>query len=273
MADIGPTLREARMRDGRDVSEIEQLTKIRAKYLRALENEEWALLPGPTFTKGFLRSYAEALGLDARQLIDEYKRQWEEPHELDVAVRPSISGEGRDGGGRGGGDGGAWWRSRWAGAAVLIVVLAVAILLIGRGPAKKATPPASSGSTTVLKGSTSPKKSTAPSGTTTVSCAKGHDGEVPAGCVSLRVEPTAAVYVCLRGDHGAVRIPGLTLDPQSRQVTYHARRFVLTLGNTSVKLLINGHLYGVEAGTKPVRYSINDVHRERLATPTHLTCT
>ena len=48
MADIGPTLREARMRDGRDISEIEQLTKIRAKYLRALENEEWALLPGPS---------------------------------------------------------------------------------------------------------------------------------------------------------------------------------------------------------------------------------
>ena len=129
MADIGPTLREARMRDGRDISEIEQVTKIRAKYLRALENEEWALLPGPTFTKGFLRSYAECLGLDARTLIDEYKRQWEEPHELDVAVRPTIGGEARDGGD----GGGEWWRSRWTGAAVLIVALAIAVLLIGTG--------------------------------------------------------------------------------------------------------------------------------------------
>ena len=64
----------------------------------------------------------------------------------------------------------------------------------------------------------------------------------------------------------------MTLDPQSRQVTYHARRFVLTLGNTSAKLLINGHLYAVEAGTKPVSYAINDIHRERLATPTRLSC-
>ena len=41
-------------------------TKIRAKYLRALENEEWGLLPGPTFVKSFLRTYAEALGLDGK---------------------------------------------------------------------------------------------------------------------------------------------------------------------------------------------------------------
>ena len=58
MAEIGATLREARMRARIDVSEIEAQTKIRAKYLRALENEEWGLLPGPTFVKSFLRTYA-----------------------------------------------------------------------------------------------------------------------------------------------------------------------------------------------------------------------
>ena len=47
MPEIGATLREARMRARIDVSEIEAQTKIRAKYLRALENEEWGLLPGP----------------------------------------------------------------------------------------------------------------------------------------------------------------------------------------------------------------------------------
>ncbi len=58
MPEIGETLREARMRARIDVSEIEAQTKIRAKYLRALENEEWGLLPGPTFVKSFLRTYA-----------------------------------------------------------------------------------------------------------------------------------------------------------------------------------------------------------------------
>ena len=51
MPEIGATLREARMRARIDVSEIEAQTKIRAKYLRALENEEWDLLPGPTFVQ------------------------------------------------------------------------------------------------------------------------------------------------------------------------------------------------------------------------------
>ena len=49
MAEIGATLREARLRAKIDIVEVEEATKIRAKYLRALENEEWGLLPGPAF--------------------------------------------------------------------------------------------------------------------------------------------------------------------------------------------------------------------------------
>src|SRR2546430_13408034 len=73
MPDIGETLRDARMRARIDVSEIEAQTKIRAKYLRALENEEWGLLPGTTFVKSFLRTYAQALGLDGKALVEEYR--------------------------------------------------------------------------------------------------------------------------------------------------------------------------------------------------------
>src|SRR5215210_6769349 len=79
MAEIGETLREARMRRRIDMTEVEAATKIRAKYLRALENEEWDLLPGPTFVKTFLRTYAEYLGLDARNLVEEYKQRYERP--------------------------------------------------------------------------------------------------------------------------------------------------------------------------------------------------
>ena len=57
MAEIGATLREARMRARIDISEVEAGTKIRAKYLRALENEEWDLLPGPVYVKSFLKTY------------------------------------------------------------------------------------------------------------------------------------------------------------------------------------------------------------------------
>src|SRR5208283_1299091 len=90
MPEIGETLREARMRARIDVSEIEAKTKIRAKYLRALENEEWGLLPGPTYAKSFLREYAQALGVDGRALVEEYKSRYERPNEAD---RPEPSRE------------------------------------------------------------------------------------------------------------------------------------------------------------------------------------
>src|SRR4051812_10698600 len=79
MLDIGAQLRETRMRRRIDISEVEAATKIRAKYLRALENEEWSLLPGPTFVKTFLRTYAEYLDLDARSLVEEYRQRYERP--------------------------------------------------------------------------------------------------------------------------------------------------------------------------------------------------
>src|SRR5439155_22037865 len=64
-------------------------TKIRAKYLRALENEEWGLLPGPTFVKSFLRTYAQALGLDGKALVEEYRLHHESP--ADTGLEPIAS--------------------------------------------------------------------------------------------------------------------------------------------------------------------------------------
>src|SRR5919112_451967 len=79
MPEIGPTLRETRMRQRLDITEVEAATKIRAKYLRALENEEWDQLPGPTFVRTFLRTYGDYLGLDSRMLVEEYKQRFQRP--------------------------------------------------------------------------------------------------------------------------------------------------------------------------------------------------
>lgn len=76
MFDIGSTLRDARTRQGLDFPELEQVTKIRPKYLRALEDERFDVLPAPTYVKGFLRSYAEALGLDGQPFVDEYNSRF-----------------------------------------------------------------------------------------------------------------------------------------------------------------------------------------------------
>ncbi len=87
MPEIGPTLRETRMRQRLDIVEVEAATKIRAKYLRALENEEWDQLPGPTFVRTFLRTYGDYLGLDSKMLVEEYKQRFERPARfLDVRL-------------------------------------------------------------------------------------------------------------------------------------------------------------------------------------------
>ena len=76
MFEIGNSLREARLRQGLDFPEIEQRTKIRGKYLRALEEEQFDLLPGQTYVKGFLRSYSEYLGLDGQLYVDEFNSRY-----------------------------------------------------------------------------------------------------------------------------------------------------------------------------------------------------
>ena len=74
--EIGNSLREARLRRHIDFSDAEHGTKIRGKYLRALEDERFELLPSHTYIKGFLRSYAEYLGLDGQLYVDEYNSRF-----------------------------------------------------------------------------------------------------------------------------------------------------------------------------------------------------
>jgi cytoskeleton protein RodZ len=76
MFEIGSSLREARLRQGLDFPELEQATKIRGKYLRALEDEEFDVLPAQTYVKGFLRGYAEYLGLDGQLYVDEFNSRY-----------------------------------------------------------------------------------------------------------------------------------------------------------------------------------------------------
>ena len=74
--EIGNSLREARLRQSLELTEVERATKIRPKYLRALEDEQFELLPAQTYVKGFLRTYAEFLGLDGQLYVDEYNSRY-----------------------------------------------------------------------------------------------------------------------------------------------------------------------------------------------------
>src|SRR5918998_5145221 len=88
MFQIGTSLREARIRRGLDLAEAEAATKIRPRYLQALEEEQFDLLPSPTYVKGFMRTYAEFLGLDGQLYVDEYNSRYVQgDDELSARIR------------------------------------------------------------------------------------------------------------------------------------------------------------------------------------------
>ncbi len=101
MFDIGNTLREARLRRGLDIADCESATKIRAKYLRALEEEQFEILPGGTYVKSFLRTYAEHLDLDGRLVVEEYESRFDRRRDTgpdsEVARRRRARGRSREG--------------------------------------------------------------------------------------------------------------------------------------------------------------------------------
>lgn len=70
---LGDVLRSAREAKGVDLERVERETKIRSRYLSALERSEYRELPGAVYTKGFLRNYGLYLGLDTEYLVDLYR--------------------------------------------------------------------------------------------------------------------------------------------------------------------------------------------------------
>jgi cytoskeleton protein RodZ len=253
-AEIGATLREARMRARIDISEIEAQTKIRAKYLRALENEEWDLLPGSTFVKSFLRTYAQALSLDDKAIVEEYRQYYERPNEADLQPIVPASRQ-KNQSGRGAGRGGARGvrasPSRGYTIAIalvsLVIVLLVVALLTGGGSSNDKTP------TTAARSATTPRQSTHHSATHT---SVGTTSTTQSSVLALSVQPTAPVYVCLISATGRKLIPGLILQPSTTPTTYHSKSFTITLGNSSVKLFIDGSERTVPASSQAIGYSI-----------------
>jgi len=230
MPDIGATLREARMRARIDISEVEAETKIRAKYLRALENEEWDLLPGPTYVKSFLRTYAEALDLDAKLLVDEYKLRHERLSEVELQpINAAAPGRERRRQGP--------LVPRWIVLLLIFVALIVTLGLLPRDDNK------------------SPPSATAPPQTTARPAANPPPPPARPRRVRLRIVATNAVYVCLKAGDKTL-IDGETLDSGQRTRTYRSKRFRMTLGNNGVRLIVNGRSKSVAPSAGPIGMQI-----------------
>jgi cytoskeletal protein RodZ len=253
MPDIGSTLREARMHARIDISEIESETKIRAKYLRALENEEWDLLPGPTYVKSFLRTYADALGLDGKLLIEEYKLRHERLS--DVELQPIAPPGQRDrrrppraGFGRG-----------WL-VAVVIVALVAALYFLGvnTGDDNGGDRAGTSTPRTTTKSSSSSRKGGAAAGAPT----KKKKSKPKYARLSLVA--TGQVYVCLKAAGDRTPINGIVLTGGAHQGPYRSSRFRLQLGTSEARLVVNGKSRSVPSVSNGIGYEITPTKVRRL---------
>lgn len=90
MQDLGRYLKEARERKGMTLKELQEATKIRTRYLEAIEQGDFSVILGEVYLKGFLKAYAEQVGLDPQEVIDRYtavKRKIAEEKEAIAAER------------------------------------------------------------------------------------------------------------------------------------------------------------------------------------------
>ena len=268
MPEIGATLREARMRARIDISEIEAETKIRAKYLRALENEEWGLLPGPAYVRSFLRTYAEALDLDAKLLLEEYKLRHERPSDHDLM--PIGAPRRRY---RGGGPGGMRGRPPRGVHPLLIAVIVVVVGLLAALYALGKTADNDNNGTDASTTRTSTTTTTpVPKRTSTTAAKKSsatkrrkRSTAATSRLARLQIVPTgqSPVYVCLQAAGGKLRLNGVTLQPGSTSGVYRSSKFKLRLGNGNASLRVNGKLRRV-ADASPVGYIITRTSVQRV---------
>jgi cytoskeleton protein RodZ len=268
--DIGPTLREARLRAKVDISEVEAHTKIRAKYLRALENEEWELLPGPTFVKTFLRTYAEYLGLDSRLLVNAWKQQYEHPSEEGGPISPPAARRGADRGGPGGSRGPRIPRAAIVVVALLGVVAALAVLgSIGQDDGE------SNGSNVDTAEQAREERAAERRERRRrwrQRAARREAAKRRNQPVRLQLVPTGEVWVCLQNANGDRLIPGEILSPGGEQPTFRSRKFTMTFGNGEIDLRINGKLSEVPPSSEPVGYFVDRNGRKPLPEDERPTC-
>lgn len=257
MPPIGETLREARLRRKVDITEVEAATKIRAKYLRALENEEFDRLPGSTYARTFLRTYAEYLGLDPHLLVEEYRVRHEPAPDEDLqplappaprrrraeAARPQAARR-------------TLPAIRSPGLGVVVAGVAVGILLLflviglvsgGEDEPSVEGPPAAD---EAKQGGGGGKQRDEPQ----------REPRPEPDRVELQIAPVDATYVCIDNGSGARVFEGTLAEPR----TFRARILRLNLGKTSAEVEVNGKPVKIEPSTTPVGFEFTPDGEEEL---------
>ena len=227
---IGSTLRDARTRNRVDLSEVEAETKIRVRYLRALENEEWDVLPGDAYARAFIRTYATYLGLDGERLAEDYRRVNEGvPAERYPRAEPKPVRE----------RGGPLLSPAVIAALVtlgLIGILVVIGLATGGDDGTEAARPQAQ------------KPAQDGGGKAAEPAAKRF--------VELSLTAEADVWTCVIDAGGKELIDGQTLTAGQQQGPFRSQGYLVSFGNGAIEMAVDGEPATVEDTPNPVGYRI-----------------
>jgi len=189
------------------------------------------MLPGPTFVKTFLRSYAEVLGLDPHLLVEDYRARYEARDDSETLKPLGPPGIGRDRRRRSPGPPGPFLLAGLALAAVLGTLLVIGLVGEDDEPEQAAQE----------QTDTQPRRERP----------QRREEPPPPRRVALRITPEAETYVCIDTGAGTeVRFEGILSAPQ----TFRGRRLRANLGNTSVAVTMNGEPVEVGDGPDPVGF-------------------
>jgi len=230
---IGATLREARNRRKVDLSEVEAATRIRIRYLRAIEGEDWDVLPGDVYIRSFIRTYASYLGLDGERLADDYRRSVAAtPAGADAAaaIRRPVAPRSQP-------------RGRVVAAAVVVALIG---LIVGIGLFTGDEDPA----VTVDRepsGAVNAEEPVAPPPT-----------RASQPGLSLELAATAEVWVCVLDGRGEPLVDGQILTEGAQEGPFRSGSFTVSFGNGEVSMRIDGKEAEIPATSSPVGYAIGE---------------
>jgi cytoskeleton protein RodZ len=249
---VGQALREARTERGIELSEVEQATYIRIKFLSAMEEDRWEALPAPAYARGFLSAYARFLGLDDQALVDEYRRTVEGVDRAEPIPHTVLQP-------------GVLRRSRSIRPLALLITGLVAAVLLGLVIV------GSLGGTDD-GGDLADKRGGAAAGSAAANTTTGETPGAQASEVSLELRSTGSVWVCLVNDEDIAPVDGETLSANEVRGPFDSRAFEVTLGNGSVEMTVDGEPAEIPPVAEPLGYRITPSGVRELDPSSRPTC-
>ncbi len=238
---VGNKLREARTRRRLGIQDVEAATKIRGRYLQAIENEEWDQLPGDTYARAFIRTYGSFLGLDGDRLAEDQRQERGSARPGErlprVDPRPRKVSRRRTG-----------YRKASVSpklVAALVSVLVVGVLLV-----------------IGLSTGGSPNGTGAGGGDSADRAANGsksHRGKAQTAFPghTLALHAKGEVWVCLLDGAGKTLINGQILLPGETEGPFRSGSFTLALGNGAMTMTVDGQQAKTPEPSSPIGFAVD----------------